>query len=225
MTIFSSIISSLVAIHIGAGAIGLISGSLALMFRKGSNQHKKSGKIFLVAMLVMALTGVFIAYSRSIMLSFANGLLVIYLVSTGWMAVKRKAGEIGNFEKGALALALCIFTMLLTFGFQAIETGSKDGFPPQVFFFFASVAAISAVLDIKMIYHGGVAGTIRITRHLWRMCFPLFMATAAFFLGQAKIFPDPLRKIEFLAAPVIVIVLLMMFWLVRVRLLNRYTRI
>ena len=221
------IISMLVMFHIFAGAISLLFGVFAITFKKGSDRHRKSGTIFFAAMLLMSLTAAYVAFSRSIMLSFANAFLVIYLVSTGWMTVKRKAGEIGFFEKGAFGVALIIMGLETTFGIQAANsaTGLKDGFPPQVFFFFASVAAIAAILDVRMLYRGGLYGVQRLTRHLWRMCFPFFMATAAFFLGQAKVFPEPFRKIEILALPVIVVVLLMVFWLFRVRFLKRYKRI
>ena len=44
-----------------------------------------------------------------------------------------------------------------------------------------------------MLMRSGVLGPKRIRRHLWRMCFGLFIATGSFFLGQQQVFPAVLR--------------------------------
>jgi hypothetical protein len=40
-----------------------------------------------------------------------------------------------------------------------------------------------------MLASGRISDRQRITRHLWRMCFGLFIATGSFFLGQQAVFP------------------------------------
>jgi hypothetical protein len=70
----------------------------------------------------------------------------------------------------------------------------------------------------------GLQGARRIARHLWRMCFALFIAAGSFFLGQAQVFPEPIRKSGLLPIPVLLVLLLMFFWLVRVRFTQRYRR-
>jgi hypothetical protein len=58
----------------------------------------------------------------------------------------------------------------------------------------------------------------RITRHLWRMSFALWIASASFFLGQAhKFFPVPLQSPLIIATPLIVPLAIMFYWLWRVR--------
>ena len=46
---------------------------------------------------------------------------------------------------------------------------------------------------LRMLLGGGVAGTKRIVRHLWRMCFGLFIAAGSFFLGPSN---RPLRLLS-----------------------------
>ena len=60
------------------------------------------------------------------------------------------------------------------------QTGSKEGFPAAAYFIFGSVALLSAVGDIRMLLRGGVFGAHRIPRHLWRMCFALFIAAVSY---------------------------------------------
>lgn len=61
----------------------------------------------------------------------------------------------------------------------------------------------------------------RIARHLWRMCLAMLIATTSFFLGQQKVFPDSLRGSSVLFVPVLVVLAVMIFWMIRVRLRNR----
>jgi hypothetical protein len=88
-----------------------------------------------------------------------------------------------------------------------------------MFFFLGSISLLAAAGDVRMLVRGGVFGRQRIARHLWRMCFGLFIATGSF-LGQKRVFPllgGP--KIMFLAG---IPLLLMIFWLIRVRFKNVY---
>jgi hypothetical protein len=57
---------------------------------------------------------------------------------------------------------------------------------------------------------------------LWRMCLALFIATGSFFLGQAQVFPAPIRDSGLLAVPVFAVLAAMLYWLWRVR--ARHTR-
>jgi hypothetical protein len=214
----------LLIIHATAGSIAILTGFSALSLRKSSKQHRTVGNIFVLAILFLGLTGVYIAYSRSIMLSFVNGIFLCYFVGTAWMTVKRKAGTLGRFEWVAFFVALAIFGMLVNFAIEASQSpnGKLNGFGSETFYFFAIVAFIAGIMDLKMIVNGGIKGSHRIIRHLWRMCFPMFMATAAFFLGQAKLIPEPARKIEFLAIPVVIVLLSMIYWIIRVLYSKKY---
>jgi hypothetical protein len=81
---------------------------------------------------------------------------------------------------------------------------------------FGVVALLAATGDIRMMVRG-VEGTERIARHLWRMCFALFSAAGSFFPAQVpKMFP-PLRGSGLLWIPPLLVLLLMFFWLWRVR--------
>jgi len=73
-----------------------------------------------------------------------------------------------------------------------------------------------------MLVRHGISGTQRIARHLWRMCFALFMASASIFLARQQLFPALLRKtgVRFLLS--ILPLILMIFWLLRVRFTNTY---
>lgn len=210
--------------HISMGAVGLLSGAAALSFRKGSRLHRAAGNIFFPSMLIMSAIGAYGSLYVPEMISVVAGVLTFYLVATAWMTVMRKEGETGLFEFGAVLVALAVAAAGFIFGLEAAnsETGLKDGFPAGPHFFFGAVALLAAALDIRMILRGGVFGAQRIVRHLWRMCFALFIAAASLFLGQPQVFPESIRETQILYAPVIVVVVLMVFWLFRVLFTNWY---
>jgi hypothetical protein len=92
-------------------------------------------------------------------------------------------------------------------------------------FFMGTVMLLAAAGDVRMLVRGGVFGVQRITRHLWRMCFGLFIATGSFFLGQgSKVFPAFVLKSNVLFIPAILPLILLIFWLIRIRFTNAYKK-
>lgn len=105
---------------------------------------------------------------------------------------------------------------------NASPTGMVDGQPPQAPWMFAIVALIAALSDLKVILRRGVSGAQRIARHLWRVCFALFIASGSLFLGQPQVFPAALRHSGLLIVPALAPLVLLIFWLLRVRLAKRF---
>ena len=97
--------SPLLSLHICAAIIGLLSGSAALVFRKGSRLHRAAGNVFFVSMLSMSLSAVYMAFMKSETINVVVGVLTFYMVATGWMTVRHKEGETGPFEFGAMLVA------------------------------------------------------------------------------------------------------------------------
>lgn len=217
---------TLVPLHVVAGLIGLVSGYIALCALKGAKLHRKSGTIFVYAMLVMSTTGAVIAAFSSKMLSVIAGALTFYLVLTALLTVRRSAVGAHWLVVGAMLMALIVGIAGVHLGLEGLHsaTGKIDGQPATVAIVFGSVALIAALLDLRMLLARGINGAHRLARHLWRMCFALLLAAASFFLGQAQIFPEPIRNFALLAAPVVMVLLFMLYWLARVLLTQRYRR-
>ena len=53
--------SPVLLVHICAGTVGLLSGTAAIIFRKGSPRHVLAGKIFVASMLTMGAAAVYLA--------------------------------------------------------------------------------------------------------------------------------------------------------------------
>jgi len=100
--------------------------------------------------------------------------------------------------------------------------GLIDGQPWQPALVFCAVATLAAAMDFRVILHGGIAAVARIVRHLWRMCFGLFIAAGSFFLGQQQVMPVFIQGSALLYVPAAAPLLLLIFWLVRVRGTSRF---
>jgi hypothetical protein len=216
--------SPILLLHIGAGTLGMLSGFVAVFLRKGSRRHGLAGSVFVIAMLILAASGVYLALMKSQPGNVLGGTLTFYLVATAWMAARRGDGEPGLFDWGALLIVLAVGACQLTFGLEAAlsQTGLRFGYPPWPYFFMGSVAVLAIVGDIRMLVRRGISGTPRIARHLWRMCFALFIAASSIFLARQHLFPAILRRTGALVFLSFLPLLLMVFWLVRVRFANGY---
>jgi len=183
--------------------------------RKGTPAHKAAGNIFTIMMLVSAASGVGLGLMASVMLSTIGGVQVLYLVATSWVTVRRAENQSGKFEIAALALTLMVAGAGLFYGVEAqrSEDGLKDGFPAILYYIYgAAISFACALADITVVLRGGLSGSQRLARHLWRMGFAMYVATASFFLGQPQVFPEPLRGTLLLAAPVLLVIAMTVFW-------------
>lgn len=215
-----SISTTLLMIHVCCAVVGLLSGFLAMIFRKGSGLHRASGSFFFASMLGMSASAVYLATMvKPNMLNMTVGLLTFYLVATAWRAGRRRDMGTGLFDLGALLFVSAVATAGFSFGLEAarIPTGSRDGMPAPIYFIFGTVAFLCAVSDVRMLVRGELSGGRRIARHLWRMCLALLIATLSLYPGQGKLFPDWLRETNLLFVPHVLLTGSMIFWRLRVR--------
>jgi hypothetical protein len=208
-----------------------------MSFRKGSPRHAQAGKVFVVSMLTMAVVAVYLATVRHQPNNIGGGILTFYLIGTAWLTARRRDGETSRFDWVVLLIPLTLGILTWMTGIRVVRSGasSQDGVPVGMTFFMGSVMLLAGAGDVRMLVGGGLLGAKRIARHLWRMCFGLFIAAGSFFLGPSN---RPLRLLSavgigqhlppalftttlYLILSILPLILLM-FWLVRVRFTNAY---
>src|SRR5882762_10153486 len=229
--------SPILVVHICGGTLGLLSGTAAMSFRKGSPRHVLAGKVFVASMLTMAVFAVYLAITRHQPNNIGGGILTFYLIGTAWLTARRRDGETIRVDRVALLSPLALGILTRMNGPKVVRSGgsSQDGVPVGMSFFMGSVMLLAAAGDVRMLVRGGVFGAKRIARHLWRMCFGLFIAAGSFFFGGSN---RPLRLLStvglgkylspaffnttlYLVLTILPLILLI-FWLVRVRFTNAY---
>ena len=207
-------------LHICGGIVGLLSGAAAVCFRKGSRRHAGAGNVFAASMLTMAAAGLTLAVMKFQPGNILGGALTMYFVGTSWMTAKRKHLQAGIFDWSAFLLAFLLAGIEVRWGIEAAMSpgGLKYDYPPGPYFFMGSVALMAGVGDLRLIVRNGIAGTQRLARHLWRMCFALFIASGSVFLARQHLFPVFMRKTGMLILLSVAPLLVMIYWLVRMRL-------
>jgi hypothetical protein len=232
--------SPILIVHICAGSLGLVSGTAAMTFRKGSPRHVLGGKIFVASMLTMGVVAVYLAITRRQPNNVGGGILTVYLIGTAWLTAKRRDGETSRFDWMVLLIPLALGVLTWMIGIKVVRSGasSQDGVPVGMTFFMGSVMLLAAAGDVRMLLRGGVSGAKRIARHLWRMCFGLFIAAGSFFLGPSnrplrllstvgvgKYLPQALFSTNLYLILTVLPLILLIFWVVRIRFTNAYRKI
>ena len=216
------------AVHFTAGLLAIVAGTIALSVAKGGRLHKQSGLVFTWAMVGLGLTAAGIgAYENRPGQVFA-GLVAVYLVFTAMTTVKPLAGMGQHVGVALMVLAFAYAVASLYGGMTewldpTVEVvGRPRVVPPLVI---GTVILLAAIGDLRAIRVGGLQGSRRLARHLWRMCFGLFIATGSFFLGQMKFIPEPLRIVPLLLVLAFAPLLFLLYWMWRVRVRGRLTGI
>jgi uncharacterized membrane protein len=214
-------------LHIVAGALGLLSGYTALYSAKGATLHRKSGTVFVSSMLAMAVFGMVISAGRGVApaINLPAGLLTAYLAVTGLTSLQAPRDGTRRFHRAGMLLAAALGLACFVVAADAIADGGRRAGLAYPLVMFGVVALLGSNGDRRMLLAGpstslrasGLSRGARLARHLWRMCFALFIAALSFFVGQAQVIPEPLRIRPLLALPVVAVLATMFFWLWRVR--------
>jgi uncharacterized membrane protein len=205
-------------VHIVAGGLGLLSGYVALCAAKGATLHRKSGILFVYVMATMAITGMLISAVEGVAraINVPSALLTFYLVITSLTTVRSPAAGRRALDIAAMLMALGTGLTCLALGVASIARGGREAGMAYPLFLFGVVGLLAGRGDLRMMRAGGLRGAPQLVRHLWRMCFALFIASIAFFLGQGPV-PEAFRIPALLAAAVLLPIFAILYWLWRLR--------
>jgi hypothetical protein len=87
-------------------------------------------------------------------------------------------------------------------------------------FLLAGILLLAAAGDVRIMRFGVPRGGPRLARHLWRMCFALFIAAGSFLSIRervATILPEPFTTGPMRGLPILLLFGAMFYWLWRVR--------
>jgi hypothetical protein len=216
----SGIVWLALAVHFTAGLVSIVAGTIALSVAKGGRLHKQSGLVFTWTMVGLGLTAAGIGTYENRPGQVVGGLLAAYLVFSAMTTVKPlpRIGQRCNVALMVLAFASAV-AMLYGGVTEWLDpsvrvVGRPRVVPPLVV---GTVILLAAIGDLRAIRSSGLRGSRRLARHLWRMCFGLFVATGSFFLGQMNFVPEPVRIVPLLLVLAFAPIPFLFYWMWRVR--------
>lgn len=217
----------LLPIHVLAGALAIVFGFSALFVRKGGSVHRRIGRWFVYAMVMMGATASVLEFLHGTSVTnLIAALLAIYFVGTAWTAVRAPSRWTRAIDVAALLVALLLALAAVIGGVTKItDPGLSPGGVPlrtvgAMSFVLAAALLLAAAGDVRVLRSGLPQGGARLARHLWRMCFALFMAAGSFFSIRervAKVLPEPFTTGAMRTLPIVVLFGVMTYWLWRVR--------
>ena len=134
----------LLAVHIPAGVIAVISGAGAMLSDKGSGTHRRSGRIYLGALAVVCVSGAGLVVTRwpHFPHLLALGAVAAALAATGYAARRRPAPVVHLTAMGGSYIV-----MLTAF---YVDNGPKlplwNLLPPISFWFLPSVFGVPIIV-------------------------------------------------------------------------------
>ena len=199
-------------VHIGGGAIGLASATLALFLRKGSKLHKQAGQVFVIAMVSMAIPGGFMAYMAGKPFDVLSSLMTCYMVLTGFTAFKSPARYI---PIGLMFVAGVCLTAYLSVELYAVFTNIRaTDAPPGAGYVFATILALALLGDYNRFRQPYRPDQIKM-RHVWRMNFGLLVATVSFFGARPHLFPVWMQTSGLLVLLAFAPILVLVYWRIK----------
>lgn len=204
--------------HFAGGSLAVVAGYAALFARKGGRLHRRAGMLFVYGMIAMGIGAIAVGLERG-KPSWWGGPMVIYLVLTSMLTVSRTRAPSRTRDIALMLFGLVLGGVFLYGGVRGLMAprGSLGAAPAVASLVYAFVLLLCVAGDVRVLRSGPLAGSARLARHLWRMCFAMFAATGSFFLGQSQVIPEALRigpllfVLAFLPLPA------MFYWLWRVR--------
>ncbi|RYD74005.1 MAG: DUF2306 domain-containing protein, partial [Verrucomicrobiaceae bacterium] len=131
--------------HIAAGTMALLAGPIAMVARKGGQNHRRGGRLFFWAMMWIAISAVALSLMRSGTFLLLVGVFSFYLTFTGYRIIYRKtpAQRAGAIDWIAAILALAGSLGLVVWA----QTQAARGIA-LVSLTFAGIGAIFAITDM-----------------------------------------------------------------------------
>lgn len=204
----------LLNIHILFGAIGLLSGSVNLLLKKGGVIHKKIGKVFVLSMLLTGLSALLLASISFNIFLFIVGVFTIYLVGTGQRYMHLR--NLGKGQRPKFVDWTLSYSMLLS-GIIFILWGAyllffENNLMGITMVVFGGIGIQSVRKDLQN-YHSKISHKMYWLReHIIRTTAAYIASLTAFVVVNQEKFPDPIPEVVFWLLPTVVLTPLIFFW-------------
>ncbi len=200
--------NALTILHVIAGGTALgtaLSAILAKAFGMNHRVHVISGRLYVGAMVAVALTSFPMAVIRPNSFLFMIGIFSLYLTLAGFRYATNRKGTPRWFDRlgaGLMLLTAAIMIGLALYGFM------NEGNGEILLLIFGLIAALLGGADLKRMRTGGRKGKTRIAAHLTMMLSATIATLTAFLVNNVVTRPAIIPWI----APTILIVPIIVLW-------------
>lgn len=182
-------IKILIYVHAFFGGLGLISGILSVIVRKGGSKHKLWGKLFSRSMIVSSIISLVVACmpNHTNVFLFLIGVFTIYMVLAGNRALTLKASvkNEADWKDKAISITMCISALvMLTLGLISFLNNSNLW---TLYIFFGIIGLFMTYRDFKTFKTFMTNNNISIVSHIGRMVGAFITSITAFIVAGLNI--------------------------------------
>jgi len=188
----NDLFQTLLILHIAGGSIGLMSGTVAAIVKKGRRIHNAMGKVFFFSMLITAVAALIMSNlpNHINVFLFAVGGFTFYMIASGYRIVflkrqaKQQAVVFTMIDYSVFAFGLLFSVFMLYLAVKFVTSGGAS---------FAVVPAVFGLIclnfiraDLKILRGVKPVKTIWMTTHIGRMMGALIAAYTAFLVVNVQ---------------------------------------
>jgi len=168
-------------LHVGFGFLAVAGAITALSVRKGSPLHKKGGWVFVVPMVVAAVTALVfeVEFDEPRPLVVIMSAATLYLLASSILSVRNSSPFAMIAEKLLVAVPLVLFALSVALLFRSIQSVSLANLPGPTLY--AGVFLALVIGDIRLMLSRPKNRPRWIRRHLFRMLLAFAFAIRALF--------------------------------------------
>lgn len=196
-------------LHIVAGTIGLLTGTVNIIGKKGGKNHRIVGQLFLYSMLTVSASAFVLSVLHPNYFLFIVAVFTLYMVASGTRYL-----ELKNLSKGQKPATIdwLLTYFMLSFGALFILFGTyhlihKNSFG-AVFIVFGVIGLRMVRSDFKNFRGKGSAANVWLIAHIQRMIGAYVAALTAFLVVNNKVIPAYIAWL----LPTVIFVPLIVIW-------------
>lgn len=206
----NTIFNVFLILHIVGGSVGLLTGMLNILRKKGDKNHKLFGKIFLISMLTAGISSLILASIHSNYFLFMVGVFTLYMVGSGQLNLNRHNNTTyKRLERTITSLMLLAGILFVGIGVLILTKTNLFGI---VFITFGCLGLFFVRQDFKNYKEKSPIKNYWLVAHLQRMTGGFIAALTAFLVVNEKYFPEQIPSILYWLLPTIVLTPLIIKW-------------
>lgn len=199
-------------LHIIGGSLGLLTGLLNILRKKGDRNHKLVGKVFFISMLTAGISSLILSSLHPNSFLFIVGVFTLYMICSGQRYLKHK--QVDKFNLGFIDWAITI--CMLIAGLMFVGTGVlgliKSNLFGIVYIVFGSLGSLFVWQDYNNYTKKSKIKNYWLLAHLQRMIGSFIASLTAFLVVNAKYFPDLIPSYVYWLLPTVIFVPLIIQW-------------
>lgn len=199
-------------LHIAGGSVGLLTGLINILRKKGDKNHRLIGKIFFVSMLTAGVSSLVLAYLHPNYFLFMVGVFTLYMVSSGQLYLKHKQQNKPNSKRIEWTITILMLLAGLLFVGIGTLTIIQSNLFGLVFVTFGCLGLLFVRQDFKNYNGNSTIKNYWLVGHLQRMTGGFIAALTAFLVVNAKYFPNQIPSFLYWLLPTIILTPMIIKW-------------